>query len=542
MRTKTRLWGQWGLIIPGAAVAILLTAACTGQPASGGAGGAAASFTFALPAAPISLDITKDFDGNIMQIMAPVTEKLELVSETGEVSPGLATSVAEPDPTTLVYTLRPGVKFSDGKPLTSADVVWSLQHAGDAKAGAQTAGNIDWVSSVSASGPLEVTVKTKHPVPNARASIAVVSFIQQAEFAKAHEKDLGTAAAVPVGTGPYRVTEDTPQQVTLSRNPEYRGPAPRVDQIHFSFISQGNAAQLAMRSGALQGSLVSNLKTVDQWKAIPGTTKYELPSLYTTFLTMDTSSAPLDDIHVRRAIAYSVDRAGVMAAGYGEYATLLKGLAAPGLLVDVAPSDDAAKTFLGSLPQYALDPAKAKAELAQSSHASGFSLDVPVLSGDPASELVVQNLAQNMKPLGVTITAKTVTASEWISTIYAHGKDGKHLGMQTMSLVPSVPDPNSVLGSVTGQENIRPQGFNLANWSTPEVEAAYTQLTTSTDKAQRWQATQTLLKAVAADVPYLPLFAPHIVAVLGGGFTFDRQLSFFDLDVNGTWVSALKAG
>jgi peptide/nickel transport system substrate-binding protein len=525
---------------PALALVALLATACTGEESAGsGSGGTAPEFTFALPAAPISLDIVKDFDGNIMQIMAPVTEKLELVKPDGSVSPGLATSVDQPNPTTLVYHLRTGVKFSDGKPLTSADVVWSLQHAGDKTAGAQTAGNIEWIDTVTASGPDTVTVTMKRPVATARAGLAVVGFIQQAEFGKAHGKDLGTAAAVPVGTGPYQVTEDTPLQVTLSRNPHYWGTAPRVDKIHFTFIPQDNTAQLAMRSGSLQGSLVTNLRTVDQWQSIPGTTKYSLASLFTTFLTMDTTTAPLDDLHVRRAIAYSLDRAGVMAAGYGSYATLLKGLTPPGLLLDVAPSPDAVDAFLNSLPQYSLDPAKAKAELAQSAHAGGFSLEVPVLAGDPSSELVVQNLAQNMKPLGVTITPKPVTASQWVSAVYAHGKD---IGMQTMQMVPPIPDPLAVLGSSTGKENIRPQGFNLANWSPPAAEDAHNRLKLSTDKAERWQATQTLLKAIADEVPYLPLFAPQIVAVLGGGFTFDREMNFFDLDINGTWVAALKAG
>ncbi len=528
---------RMGLGVFGTAV-VLVTAACTGQQATGSGDGKAASFTFALPAAPISLDVVKDFNGNTMQVMAPVTEKLELVSATGEVTPGLASGVAEPDPLTLVYTLRDGVKFSDGKPLTAADVVWSLQHASDAKAGAQTAGNVDWIESVSESGPLQVTVKLKHPVPNARGRIAVVGFVQQAEFGRAHEKDLGTAAAIPVGTGPYQVTEHSPERVTLSRNPQYRGDAPRVDKIHFTFIPQDNSAQLAMRSGSLQGAVVGNLKTVDQWSAVPKTSLNKLASLYTTFLTLDTRTAPLDDVHVRKAIAHSLDRPGVLAAGYGTSASLLKGLSAPGLLAGVAPSPDAAKEFLDSLPQHEFDLAKAKAELDKSAHAGGFTLEVPVIAGSPSSELVVQNLAQNMKSLGVTITPKTVTVNQWLTTIYAHG-DG--LGMQTMELVPAVVDPDSLLGRVTGQENIRPQGFNLANWTTPQAETAYGELTTSTDRQVRWQATRTLLKAIADDVPYLPLFNPDTVVVLGGGFTFDRQLNLFDVWVNGAWATALKS-
>jgi peptide/nickel transport system substrate-binding protein len=520
----------------------MLAAACSGNSAGSSAktsGAESASFTFALPAAPISLDITKDFDGNIMQIMALVTEKLERISNTGQLSPDLATSVTQPNATTLIYHIRSGVRLSDGTPLTAADVAWSLQHVTDTKAGAQTAGNVLSFASAAVTGPLQVTVKLKYPDPTARENLSVISFIQEAKFGRAHLSDLGSPGVVPIGTGPYKVSSDTTQAVTLTRNPYYWGPKPPVAKIVFNFISTDTTAQLAMRSGSIQGALVGDLKTVSAWKAISGTTLYSLPSLYTNFLTLDMSSGPLSDVHVRKAIAYSLDRAGVMAAGFGQYATLMKGLATAGLLADVAPSAAAAQSFLNGLPQYPFDLAKARAELAQSAYPHGFSLTVPYVTADPASELTVLNLQQNMKQLGVTITPKAESESQWTAAIYAHGKN---LGMQTMALIPPIPDPAALLGVVTGTENIRPQGFNLANWSSPAVNQANTELNRSTDKATRWHAAETLLSAIAADVPYIPLYSQNTVAVLGGGWRFDTPQNLFDLDVDGTWAFHLAAG
>lgn len=86
-----------------------------------------------------------------------------------------------------------------------------------------------------------------------------------------------------------------------------------------------------------------------------------------------------------------------------------------------------------------------------------------------------------------------------------------------------------------------PGSYNFANWTTPEVETAKTALNTSSDKATRWQAAQTLLTAMADDVPYIPLFSPGTVAALGNGFDFAKPLDTYDLQVNGTWVSELKA-
>ncbi|MFE1962514.1 ABC transporter substrate-binding protein [Streptomyces sp. NPDC059479] len=484
----------------------------------------------------MSLDIPKHYDGNVMQIMALATEKLEHISAEGKLTPGLATSATQPTPTTIVYTIRSGVKFSDGSALTADDVTWSLQHLIDVKAGAQTAGNASSVAGVESTGPLEVTVTLKFPDATARSNLAVIGFVQQAKFAKAHPKDLGTPTAVPLGTGPYSVATYGKQAVKLVRNPHYWGTKPQVDKINFTFIPQDNTGQLAMRSGSIQGALVGNLKTSDQWKAIDGSSLYSLPSLSSSFISLDVTDGPLSDIHVRKAIAHSIDRAGVLTAGYGKEADLLTGMVPEGVLTGVEPTPNAAKEFLDGLPQYDFDLAKAKEELALSKYPKGFSLTIPVLAGVPYSEMAILNLQQNMKQLGVKITPKTQSQNQYIDSVYGHAP-----GPQTLLLVAPIPDPVSIIGKVTGKVNIAPRRFNLANWTTPETEAAHTKLMTSMDKAGRWEAAQTLLTAIAEEVPYVPLYNPSVVAVLGDGYTFDKKPTFFDLDVNGTWVHALKA-
>ncbi|MEL5953545.1 ABC transporter substrate-binding protein [Streptomyces sp. CLV115] len=516
---------------------MFLVAGCTSGTIASNGGAGAGTFTFAQAAAPLSLDIPKHYDGNVMQIMALATEKLEYISTEGELSPGLATRVTQPDATTLVYTIRKNVKFSDGSILTADDVVWSLEHVTDVKNGAQTAGNARSFKSARSTAPLEVTIELSYPDATARKNLAVISFIQEAEFAQAHAKDLGTPKAVPVGTGPFKVAAYSPQAVKLTHNPGYWGAKPPVDEINFTFIAEDNTAQLAMRSGDIQGALIGNLKTAGQWKGIRGSTLYPMPSLSSSFLSLDTTVAPMDDIHVRKAIAYSIDRSGVMSAGYGTYADLLQGMVPAGVLSPVAPTPDAAQKFLDGLPQYGFDPARAKAELARSKYPKGFTLTVPYVTGLPSSQLVVLNLEQNMKPLGVTIKPKALTQNQWTAAAYGHQE-----GPQTMLLTAPIPDPMSILSKVTGKENIAPRRFNLANWTTPETEKAYEQLTTSTDDPVRWKAARTLVASIADDVPYVPLYNPDNIAVLGGGFTFDMKITFFDLYINGTWVSALKAG
>lgn len=202
--------------------------------------------------------------------------------------------------------------------MTARDVAWSIEHfSADT---AQTSALGQQVGGVSVTGPLEVTVKLKAPVPTARAGIAITTLVEEAKFAKAHAKTLGNAGTAPIGTGPYKVASQTAEKITLVRNAQYTRTKPAANKVVFSVIPDDTARQLALRSGTIHGGPITDRKSAAQWKAIPGATVYASPSLSQDFLALDVTQAPFDDVHVRRAVAHSVDRAGIMKAGFGAYA------------------------------------------------------------------------------------------------------------------------------------------------------------------------------------------------------------------------------
>lgn len=492
---------------------------------------------WALPNAPASLDYAKSYDNNSTgAVMSLVTEPLERVSSTGEFTPNLATSVTQPDTTTLVYKLRSGLKFSNGKEMTAQDVAWSIEYFTSDTA--QTAALGQKVGSVSVTGPLEVTVKLDAPAPTARAGIALAALVQDADYAKAHAKTLGNAGTAPIGTGPYKVASQTAEKITLARNTQYTRTKPSPDQVVFSVVPDDTARQLALRSGAIHGGPVTNRKSAAQWKAIPGATVYASPSLSQNFLAMDVTRAPFDDVHVRRSVAHSLDIQGVMKAGFDEYARPMTGLVPAGELAGVAGSQQNAEAFLAGLPQYELSETKAKAELAKSAHPQGFSTTVEYVKDYRWQELTVLNLQRNLKPLGVTITPKPVTANEWYAKFFKHELTGITL---PFGFGASYPDPAPLLGKLVGTANVGPQKINIANWATPEVDKAQQVIATAGPDAPRWAASKTILGEVADQVPYVPLFTEDEVYAVGKGLAFEKSgITSFDLS-NGTWIFRLKA-
>ncbi|WP_033295508.1 ABC transporter substrate-binding protein [Amycolatopsis jejuensis] len=541
LTSRGRKWA-----VAAAAAGLLTTTACGG---GGGGGGNDAgtktvagvdkdfdSFVWALQQLPASLDLAKDATVNTQQVISLVTEPLERVSNNGAFHPGLAAKVSQPDPQSIVYELKPGTQFSDGTPLTADDAAWSLQHVTDAKGGAQTAGRVKSIESVTATNPTTVTVKLKFPDPTARDNLAVISYVQSKKAAEAAGAKLGTPAGLPVGSGPYVFKSSGPDKIQLEGNTKYTGTKPKAKQVSFVPIKDDNTGQLAMRSGSIGGAQVTNVKQIAQWNNVSGAQTVQLPANVTSYLTLDTSKAPFNDIHARRAVAYSIDRKGVSKAVYGANGVVLQGLVPQTLLEGVAGSAEAAKSFLGTLPQYDLDKAKAKAELAQSATPGGFSVTIPYTTSSPWAEPTILNLQENMKELGVTITPKPESPEVWAKRIFAHDTPG----IQSMQLIATIPDPNAVLPRVVGQAGIAAPGLNLANWTTPQIENDVKTLTGSVDKSARWTATQSVLTQISQELPYVPLYAPNFVVALGKGFTFSEPVSQGDI-LDGTWILRVRA-
>src|SRR5579871_6063419 len=121
-------------------------------------------------------------------------ESLLRQAPSGLLQPGLAT-VSNPSPTTLVFTLRPGVRFWDGRPVTSADVVYSLERAASPKLGGYYASRLDRIASVTATSPTQVTVKLTQPDYWLEGELASMpGIIIEKSFAEQEDKDYGTPA------------------------------------------------------------------------------------------------------------------------------------------------------------------------------------------------------------------------------------------------------------------------------------------------------------------------------------------------------------
>ena len=327
-------------------------------------------------------------------------------SPSATISPliaGVATGT-EVDPTTYKYTIRHGVTFGDGSPLTPDDIVATIKFHMNPDSGSQLAAFFAPSPRSRRRGADEVTVKLKAPNVQFHYTPAhMAGFIFKKSQLEEHPEDIGSPDVLPLGTGPYRLVEFVPaERVVLEARDDYWGPKPVVKRINFVAIPDRQTRLLAMQNGDIDGTFDLAISDIDQWKALGNVDVITAPSLGVFMLTLDQSAPPFDDIHVRRAIAHSVDRDGLVQA-------LLKGNGEAGDRAQSArdvgrrPPRRRGAELLCDAAGYEFDLEKAKAELAQSAHAGGLEISVPAPTADPYMVNIMQSVAENLKQIGITM-------------------------------------------------------------------------------------------------------------------------------------------
>ena len=246
-------------------------------------------------------------------IAANLCDPLLRLSPNYSISPNLAT-YRQPSPLTLVFSLRPGVKFWDGSPVTAADVVWSLQHsASPATAVAFLYAN---VKSITATGPLQVTVTFKKPDSLFLFEMATfVGMVQEKRFAEHAGTKLGSAAGKIMCSGPYELTSWAPGTgMTLTANPHYWNPAGRAHAhtVHIEFTTDSTSIAQALIAGQLDGAYEISPATIPRLQnASSGKLIFGTPSQLYLTLSVARPTGPLASLDVRKALFMTINRAAL---------------------------------------------------------------------------------------------------------------------------------------------------------------------------------------------------------------------------------------
>ncbi len=256
-----------------------------------------------------------------------VTQTLVGLSAANRLEPILVTRVPSrengdisPDGRTIVYHLRPGIRFADGRELTSGDVLFTYRAILDPRNPVESVDAYRRIAALQARDRYTVVVRLKR-----RWNAAVAELFAQADFAfgilpaHAFASDDVTRAAWnrrPFGTGPFAVTQwQRGNRIVLEPNPYYR-PAPRLRRIVLALIPTTQAGLLALSSRAVDVAEASPAQIADA-RNVPQAHVVVTPINGLYMLMMRIDAAPTNDPHVRRAIAAAIDPAQIVRGGFG---------------------------------------------------------------------------------------------------------------------------------------------------------------------------------------------------------------------------------
>jgi peptide/nickel transport system substrate-binding protein len=212
--------------------------------------------------------------------------------------------------------------------------------------------------------------------------------------------------------------------------------------------------------------------------------------------------APWNDVHVRRAIAHSIDKAGLVRAvlrGYGQAAPTLP---PPEQWGDMLPQRQVA-AFYRTLPKYPFSLARARAELRQSKFPNGFKATLPYPDSAQTNGKAALALSQQLKKIGIDLTVKEVPTDKWFADLYNHPSP---MGPLIIEWGVDYPDAADALHFIYDSKAAVKNNFNTANYKSAQMDRHLAAQQNSVNPRVRAAAIKRALRLAATDLPYIPIW------------------------------------
>jgi peptide/nickel transport system substrate-binding protein len=333
-----------------------------------------------------------------------IFEGLTKINEDFSVTPLLAEKWDfSPDLKTLTFTLKPNVKFQDGEPFSSKDVKFSFERFAAKDSTNKDKGFFASIDSIDTPDPMTVVLKFKTP------SFEALFHLGMDTAVILDEKSAANEATIPIGTGPYKLAFWAKgASITLDKWDGYRDPGkiPLV-RATFRFISDPSAAVAAMLAGDVDDfPRFANVQSIDQFKSDPRFQVLIGGTEGKTILAMNNRRKPLNELKVRQAIAYAIDRKAIIDGA-------MNGLGTP-IGSHLTPNDPGYIDLTGMYPH---DPAKSKELLKEAGVTTPLDLGL-ILPPPPYARQGGQIIAAELAQVGIDAKIQEVEWAQWLSGVY----------------------------------------------------------------------------------------------------------------------------
>lgn len=445
-------------------------------------------FTVDLVNEPSSLDPQMQWNPDSYYVYRNVFDNLVTRSDEGEIIPQVATEWKQVSPTEMEFTIRDDIKFHDGEALTPEDVVYSVKRIIDPALKSPQLGQFNQITDAKVSGDNKVTLTTNGPYPVLLAQLVKLSIVPKHVVEKVGNDAFNLS---PVGSGPYKfVSWERGVKVTLEQNADYWDKEGPFKTVIFRAVPDAATRVADLQTGT--ADLVVSLDS-DQAAQLEGAFDAAALTALTervAYLGLNPTRPPLDNVKIRQAIAYGIDKQGIVDGILGGYGKVVGELLSP-----------AHMGWSGKVEPYPYDPEKAKALIAEAGDVAKEKMSfatAPVFD-----QRIVQALQQMMVDIGLNVEIDMMDMATYLKNAQLPIAERPYMGFGRWSC--ACQDADGIM---------YPLLYSTSNWSrynNPEMDKLLDAARSTLDESERLADYQKANEILKEDVPLLPLYQVAII-------------------------------
>ena len=420
---------------------------------------------------------------NVYQKLVAIDEDLKPVGQLAK-----DWSVSE-DNLTWTFQLEEGVQFHPpvSRELTAADVVYSFERLLDEETGSPWRSNFTPITNVSADGDYTVVFEFDEPYAPFLYKLSSGGYIVPEGAADASDYDISKQ---PVGTGPFVFDENVAQartNVTAFENywetDEEGNALPYLDEVEFKIIPEGQARLTNLKSGSIDWAVTVPPSQASTLEGSQSVTLSNIPGTFYDYIGHNTTKAPLDDVKLRQAISWAVNREAVVKGARFEYATPTQ---------DPIPPSSVWKDLISVEEPYSQDKAKAR-ELRKESKYGGEELTIQVGQQYPAQVNIAEIVQQQLSEVGIKATVKPTDFGTMINNLNDGAYDLSIVGWSGFV------DPDDMMYLQFHSD----ETFNQSNYSNDKVDELLEKgRQAAGNREKRAQHYDDAIDIISREVPY----------------------------------------
>ena len=441
----------------------------------------------------------------VQAVNKQIYETLFSRGDDGTLQPLLAESWEYEDDCTVVVHLRKGVKFHNGEEMKASDVLFSLRRASTKGSSSPAVSSINFEKSFAVNDYTLKLITDEVYVP----MLDYLNWPLTAIYSENAYNDAGgDFSKCAIGTGAYKLKKYVSgDRIEFEAFEDYWGEPAHIKNLIMRIIPEASSRTMELETGGVDIIYEVAATDITRLENNPDTTIYRDASLCPQLLLINTSHKPFDDVRVRKAIAYAIDRETAMRVAYNGTGIVATGYCSPEV-----------RDFAEDVKPYEYDPGKAKELLAEAGYPNGFSATIHTDTGAERSALT-ENIANQLAQVGINLEIISMEPVAY----QAMFPDNLH-DMHINGLTCTTGEGDKAFRWFTSSH---PSGNNFCHWGNKEYDEIIDQAVKTLDDDARKELYHKAQQMIHDDCIYIPLLVKEIISASRSNVKgFENDISY----------------